>query len=135
MDIDKAVNGYFAKRKELEESWSRPSKLSDVILKLATYLSYIGDSTGLLKEQYEAERAKSYLKHLNDGKSASNAENLARCETAEIRGQVNKFELMLKTGLTIGRRAFGIVILGFGIGFCYDVPETLYGVPRKVIWK
>ena len=101
MEIEQAVNGYFAKRKELESSWSIPSTLSDVILKLATYLSYIGDSTGLLKEEYEAERAKSYLKHLNDGKSASNAENLARCETAEIRGQINKFELMLKTGLNL----------------------------------
>ena len=101
MEIEQAVNGYFAKRKELEGVWAIPSKLSDVILKLATYLSYIGDRVGELKEEYEAERAKSYLRHLNEGKSASNAENLARCETAEIRGQVAKFELMLKTGLNL----------------------------------
>jgi hypothetical protein len=101
MDIEQATKGYFQKRKELEGAWSIPSKLSDTILKLATYLSYIGDSTGLLKEEYESVRAKSYLRHLNDGKSASNAENLARCETAEIRGQINKLELMLKTGLSL----------------------------------
>jgi hypothetical protein len=101
MELDQAIKGYFAKRKELEGVWSIPSQLSDTILKLATYLSYIGDSVGELKENYESERAKAYLRHLNEGKSASNAENLARCETADIRGQVNKLELMLKTGLNL----------------------------------
>jgi hypothetical protein len=41
------------------------------------------------------------------------------------------YSLMLKTGLTIGKRSFGICIMGFGFGFCYDVPGTLYGVPRE----
>ncbi len=101
MDIDKVINGFMAKRKELETCWSIPSRLSDVIFKLAVYLSYLGEEVGSLKSDYETNRAKSYLKHLNDGKSASNAENLARCETAELRGQINKFELMLKTGLNL----------------------------------
>ncbi len=39
------------------------------------------------------------------------------------------YSLMLKTGLTIGSRAFCIVILGVGFGFCYDVPGTIYGSP------
>jgi hypothetical protein len=101
MEIDVAINGFMAKRKELERVFNMPSQLSDTVFRLATYLSYIGDSTGLLKEEYEAKRAKAYLKHLNDGKSASNAENLARCETAELRGQINKLEMILKTGLNL----------------------------------
>jgi hypothetical protein len=38
--------------------------------------------------------------------------------------------LMLKTGLTIGKRAFAFEILGLGFGFCYDLPGTLYGMPK-----
>jgi hypothetical protein len=105
MELDTAIKGYFAKREELQGSWSIPSRLSEVNLKLATYLIYIGESVGSLKEEYEAKRAKAYLKHLNDGKSASNAENLARCETAELRGQINKLDLMLKTGLNLNSNA------------------------------
>lgn len=39
------------------------------------------------------------------------------------------YTFMPKTGLTIGKRAFAISIFGFGIGFCYDLPGTLYGLP------
>lgn len=105
MDIDTAVKGYFEKRKELERAWSMPSKLSETNLKLAAYLSYIGDSVGQRKEEYEAKRAKAYLTHLNSGKSASNAENLARGETAELRGEIAKLDLMIKTGLNLNTNA------------------------------
>jgi len=105
MDTDTAVKGYFQKRKELEGSWSIPHKLSETNLKLATYLTYIGESVGQLKEEYETKRAKAYLLHLNSGKSASNAENLARSDTAELRGQIAKLELMLKTGLNLNSNA------------------------------
>lgn len=98
MEIEQAINGWIDTRKRLEKNWSQPIKLSDIMLKMSTYLSYIGDHLGLLKEKYEAERAKSYMEHLQAGKSASNSENLARVETAEIRGQINKLELTLKNG-------------------------------------
>lgn len=98
MDIDTAVKGYFEKRKELERAWNNPSLLGDILLRLATYLSYIGDELGVLKERYEAQRAKKYLEHLNSGKSASNSENLARSDNADLKGKIAKLELTHKNG-------------------------------------
>lgn len=101
MEIDKSVSGLLAKKKEMEGHFNSPSHLSDDIFKAALYISYIGEFIGERKEEYELARAKSYLNHLNGGKSATNAENLARCETAELRGQINKLEMVLKTGLNL----------------------------------
>jgi hypothetical protein len=98
VDIQTATKGYFQKRTELEKNWGNPGQLSDVMLKMSTYLSYIADSLGLLKEEYESERAKEYLAMMNQGASASSAENQARAKTAEIRGQAAKLELMVKSG-------------------------------------
>ena len=50
MDIEQAINGWIDTRKRLEKNWSQPIKLSDIMLKMSTYLSYIGDHLGLLKE-------------------------------------------------------------------------------------
>lgn len=97
MELDKAITGYFDTRKRLESSWSNPRLLSDIMLKMSTYLSYIGDHLGDLKAEYEQERAKAFMAHL-ETKSASAAENLARVDTSEIRGQVAKLELTLKNG-------------------------------------
>lgn len=98
MDLDKAVTGYMDTRKRLESSWSNPRLLSDIMLKMSTYLSYIGDHLGDLKAEYEQERAKAYMKNLNSGETASKSENLARVATADIRGNVAKLELTLKNG-------------------------------------
>lgn len=97
MDIETATKGYFQKRSELENSWRNPGQLSDVMLKMSTYLSYIADSLGLLKEEYESKRAMAFLKH-HENMSASAAENLARADTAQIRGQIAKLELTVKSG-------------------------------------
>lgn len=101
MEIDQAMLGYQAKRKELERAWNNPSQLGDILLKLATYLSYIGDELGLLKEEYEVKRAEKYYYHLNAGKSASNAENLARSDNAALKGMVAKIELTHKNGWSL----------------------------------
>lgn len=101
MKIDQAILGYQAKRKELERAWNNPSLLGDILLKLATYLSYIGDELGLLKEEYEVSRANKYYFHLNAGKSPSNAENLARSDNAGLKGMVAKIELTHKNGWSL----------------------------------
>ena len=98
MEIDKAITGYFAKKKEIEGYFNMPSQLSNSLFKAALYLSYIGEFIGELKEKRETQRAKAYLKHLNEGKSATNAQNLARCEVAEITGEIDKLEMMWKSG-------------------------------------
>ena len=41
------------------------------------------------------------------------------------------YSLMVKTGLTIGKHAFAISIMGLGFGYCYDLPGTLYGLPKE----
>lgn len=95
MDIDTAVKGYFDTRERLQKSWSSPLKLGDVGLKMATYGSYIGDHLGELKEKYEQDRAHIYLLTVKE-KSATFAENQARSETAELRGQIARIELVHK---------------------------------------
>lgn len=100
MDIQTAVKGYFAKRKDLERMWNSPDDLGDTLLKIATYLSYIGDEIGAQKEQYEAERAKKYLEHIKK-ESASKAENLARSELASLRGSIQKLEITHKNGWSL----------------------------------
>lgn len=98
MELEQAVTGYFDTRKRLEKAWGKPLQLSDVMLKMSTYLSYIGDHLGELKAKYETDRATAYMQYLQEGKSASNSENLARVDTSETRGQGNKLELTLKNG-------------------------------------
>lgn len=101
MEIDKAIQGYVAKRKDLQGAWNNPALLGDILLKLATYLSYIGDELGILKEQYEQQRASKYFFHLNAGKSATNAENLARSDNADLKGQIARIELTHKNGWSL----------------------------------
>jgi len=96
MELDTAIKGYEDTRKRLQASWNNPASLGDVAVKMATYGSYIGDHLGSLKADYEQERAKTYLMHLNAGKSASNAENLARSENHTLKGQIAKLELAHK---------------------------------------
>lgn len=96
MELDVAITGYGNTRKRLEGAWNNPNSLGDVAVKMATYGSYIADHLGDMKAQYEQERATKYLSHLHSGKSASNAENLARSDTAELRGQIAKIELAHK---------------------------------------
>lgn len=98
MELDKAIEGYFDTRKRLESNFTNPNLISDILFKMSVYLSHIGDQVGELKVQYETDRAASYMFHLNGGKSASGAENLARAETAETRGKLAKLELTLKNG-------------------------------------
>lgn len=101
MDLGTATKGYVEKRKELERAWGNPSLLGDILLKLATYLSYIGDELGSLKEQYEVDRAAMYYHYLKQGKSGTQAENLARSDNAALKGMIAKIELTHKNGWSL----------------------------------
>lgn len=96
MDIDIAIKGYFDTRDRLKKAWSSPLMLGDIAVKMSTYGSYIGDYLGELKEQYEHNRSVEYLGYLKEGKSSSASENLARSNTADLRGQILKLELVHK---------------------------------------
>ncbi|MCA9333683.1 hypothetical protein KC963_01420 [Candidatus Saccharibacteria bacterium] len=101
MDIQTATKGYLDTRKRLETNFNNPNFISDALYKMGIYLSHIGDHLGKLKAQYEQDRASSFLSHLSNGESASKAENLARVDTAEVRGQIAKLELTLKNGQSL----------------------------------
>jgi hypothetical protein len=96
MELDIAITGYADIRKRLQSAWSSPVQLSDIGLKLGTYGTYIADHLGDMKAQYEQDRAVKYLNYLKEGKSSSQAENLARSELAELKGQIAKIELVHK---------------------------------------
>jgi hypothetical protein len=94
MDIETALTGYGEKRKELRAVWGNPGKLGDLALRIATDGTYIGDHLASQKARYEELRAKTYLMHLNAGKSASNAENLARSENYETKAEIERLEVI-----------------------------------------
>lgn len=98
MEIDKAVEGYTKHREILQKNFNNPDVISDELFKIGTYLTYMGDSLGDMKQTYEDFRAKSYMKYINRGEPATKAENLARVDTAGVRGQIQKLEIALKNG-------------------------------------
>lgn len=98
MEIDQAIKGYIQHRQILQQNFNSPNKISDELMKIATYLTYVGDALGELKEQYEVERAIKYKEYLDKDYSNAQAENLARADTAKTRGQKEKVEIMLKNG-------------------------------------
>lgn len=96
MELDTALEGYSSTRERLAKAWGNPNQLGDIAVKMATYGSYIGDHLGALKAEYEQERAKKYLANLKLNMSATQAENLARSDNAELKGNIAKLELAHK---------------------------------------
>jgi hypothetical protein len=76
--------------------WDRPSELSTLGIRLSADAHFLAEHVAEAKADYEQARASKYLSHLNGGKSASNAENLARSESVEERVARDKLELLLK---------------------------------------
>lgn len=96
MDLDTALEGYASTRQRMTKAWNSPSQLGDVALKMSLYGSHIADHLGALKAEYEQERAKTYLHYLKLNMSATQAENMARSENAELKGNIAKIELAHK---------------------------------------
>lgn len=100
MDIQTAVKGYFDTRERLQSQWDNKDAIADTLFKLATYLTYISDELGNLKEQYELQRASKYLNYIKTN-SDNKSQNLARTDLADIKGQIEKLEIMNKSGWSL----------------------------------
>lgn len=100
MQIDVAIKGYFDTRERLQKQWDNKDAIADTLFKLATYLTYISDELGNLKEQYELQRASKYLSYIKTN-SDSKSQNLARTDLAKIKGQIEKLEVMNKAGWSL----------------------------------
>lgn len=100
MEIDKAVAGYFSARQRLQDKWNDKDAIADLLFKTAMYLTYISDELGNLKEQYELQRASKYLQYIKTN-SDNKSQNLARTDLADIKGQIEKLEIMNKSGWSL----------------------------------
>lgn len=100
MELDKAVAGYFSVRERLSKQWDNKDAIADLLFKAAMYLTYISDELGNLKEQYELQRASKYLSYINTN-SDNKSQNLARTDLAAIKGQIEKLEVMNKSGWSL----------------------------------
>ena len=100
MQIVVAIKGYFDTRERLQKQWDNKDAIADTLFKLATYLTYISDELGNLKEQYELQRASKYLSYIKTN-SDSKSQNLARTDLADIKGQIEKLEVMNKAGWSL----------------------------------
>lgn len=96
MDIETSLAGYQSAKKRLQGSWSSPSALSDLAVKIATYGTYIGEHLGDSKAEYEVNKSKMYLQAIEDKKSATQADNDSRSKNAETRAVVLKLEIIHK---------------------------------------
>jgi hypothetical protein len=67
---------------------------------MATYLTYISDELGTQKEQYELQRASKYLNYIKTN-SDNKSQNLARTDLAEIKGYIERLEIMNKSGWSL----------------------------------
>jgi Na+/glutamate symporter len=96
MDIETSLAGYQSAKKRLQGSWSNPSALSDLAVKIATYGTYIGEHLGDSKAEYEVNKSKMYLDAINEKKSATQADNDSRSKNADTRAVVLKLEIIHK---------------------------------------
>lgn len=98
MDVGKATRGILDAREKagqiLAKAELNPLELSEQMDRMSLYNTYIGDELGKIAEQRETAKARAYLKYLEEGKSATAADNLARAEVAELTGQEKKLELL-----------------------------------------
>lgn len=83
-------------RAEIKASVNDPIRLSDLGIKAITLNSYLGDYLGELKHEYETTRSESFYGHYADKPSIAYAENLTRCDTAELRGRIAQVETLHK---------------------------------------
>lgn len=98
-DLDKmqvVMGSVRAIRAEIKASVNDPIKLSDLGIKAITLNSYLGDYLGELKYEYEVVRSDSFTSYYTEKPSISHAENLTRCDTAELRGRIAQVETLHK---------------------------------------
>lgn len=94
--IEKVMAAVRAVRASIKANINDPVRLSDLAIKAITWNSYLGDYLGELKYEYEKVRSDSFAAYYKEKPSISHAENLARCDTATIRGRIAQVETLHK---------------------------------------
>lgn len=88
MDLENVISNLKAERAQVGSggNWSNPNKLSEIGLKLATYMTYLGEHLPKLESEYLSDRSEKYMEFIKET-SATAAENKARYETIKQREQ------------------------------------------------
>lgn len=83
-------------RQEIRLNINNPVRLSELLVEVATYNSYLGDFLGEKTFEYEKLRAEKFREYYNEKPSVERAENLCRCDTAQLRGEMAKLSVLHK---------------------------------------
>lgn len=83
-------------RSRIKNNLTNPGVLATLAVDAATTISYLGDYLADAKAEYENERAKAYLKFMQEKDSNDRADNLAKAETVELKNRVTQLEILHK---------------------------------------
>lgn len=89
MELDKAIEGIMRHRKAIHEQdmWDSPIELSDVMVKLATYNSYLADNLATLHHNATEAAGASFKAARDMEVGVTEAERLSKSESLEQRRQ------------------------------------------------
>jgi len=96
VNIDTVLETIYTIRSAIKQNINNPSRLADLAVEATTVNSYLGDFLGEKKLEYEIKRAENFHKYFAEKPSVDRAVNLTRSDTAEIRGEITKLELLHK---------------------------------------
>jgi hypothetical protein len=81
-----------------DKSASNPSAISENTHRLTQYLSALDDMISDMEEELELKEAKSFLKHVDAGKSANAAKELTKREFIKDRTTIKKTNRQISSG-------------------------------------
>lgn len=94
MDLDTAVKGMLRSREFLRSAkgLSDAMYISEQMQRLAQYTAAVEEHLASYEEQFETEEASKFKDYMSEGKSANQAEILAKKDSAELKGQIAKLK-------------------------------------------
>lgn len=96
LNIETVLSTIHTIRSAIKQNINNPSRLADLAVEATTVNSYLGDFLGEKKLEYELLRAEGFKKYYAEKPSIDRAENLTRSDTAQLRGDITKLEILHK---------------------------------------
>ncbi len=96
MDLEATIEGILATRKKISGAWSRPVELSDLGNKMSMGNAYLGDHLGNYLHDREIKYGNRVVELIMGDMSPSAAQTQARAEAANLKGQIDKLQVMHK---------------------------------------
>lgn len=96
VEIDTVLKTIHTIRSAIKQNINNPSRLADLAVEATTVNSYLGDFLGEKKLEYEIKRAEKFKQYFDEKPSIDRAENLTRSDTAQLRGDITKLEILHK---------------------------------------